>query len=304
MRGPVTVIGGANTDILGFVERPFIARDSNPGRVRTSAGGVGRNIAENLARLGVVTRLVTALGEGPEADALASGCAGIGIDVRAVPAAGLPGSRYLALMDENGDLALAVNDMRVLDEVTPAALDAHAAALDDAAAIVLDANLPAETLAHVAARWAGTPLFLDTVSVAKGPRASGLLGALHTLKTNELEAAALASTAPGAVGAAVDALLAAGAPRVVVTGGIAGALFASAEERLRFVPPPVHAVSATGAGDAFMAGLVYAELAGFDTTHAAAFSSAMAAMALMSEATVSEQIAEGAVLEMMEGMLS
>lgn len=304
MRGPVTVIGGANMDILGFVERSLVPRDSNPGHVRTSAGGVGRNIAENLARLGIPTRLVTALGEGPDADALAAGCVETGIDLRAVPATGLVGPRYLAIMDENGDLALAVSDMRALEAVTPAALDAHASALDDAAVIVLDANLPAETLAHVAARWTDKPLLLDTVSVAKAPRASGLLGALHTLKTNELEAASLAGTAPGAVDAAVSALLAAGALRVVVTGGIAGALFATTAERVRFVPPPARVVSATGAGDAYMAGLVYAELAGFDTTHTAAFSSAMAAIALASERTVSEEIAEATALEMMEAMLS
>ena len=304
MRGPVTVIGGANTDILGFIERRLVPKDSNPGHVRTSAGGVGRNIAENLARLGITTRLVTALGEGPEADVLAAGCAELGIDVRAVPVKGLAGSRYLAIMDASGDLALAVSDMRALDAVTPAALDVHAAALDDAAVIVLDANLPVETLAHVAGRWSGTSLFLDTVSVAKAPRASGLLGALHTLKTNELEAAALTGTAPGAVDTAVTALLAAGAPRVIVTGGIAGALIATASERVRFVPPPATVLSATGAGDAYMAGLVYAELAGFDLTHTAAFSSAMAAVALASELTVSDTIAEESVLEMMEAMLS
>jgi pseudouridine kinase len=304
MPGPVTVVGGANTDILGFIERALVPRDSNPGHVRTSAGGVGRNIAENLARLGIATRLVTAPGEGPDADALVAGCTAAGIDVRAVSTGGLEGPRYLAIMDERGDLALAVSDMRALEALTPGALDEHAAALDDAVAIVLDTNLPAETLAHVAERWAHKPLFLDTVSVAKAPRASGLLGSLHTLKTNELEAAALSRTAHGAVDAAVSALLAAGVPRVVVTGGIAGALFATAAERVRFVPPPARVVNATGAGDAYMAGLVFAELSGFDTTHTAAFASAMAAIALASERTVSEAVSEKAALEMMEAMLS
>lgn len=304
MPGPVTVIGGANTDILGFIERSLVPCDSNPGHVRTSAGGVGRNIAENLARLGVETRFVTALGDGPEAEVLATGCANVGIAVHSVPTPGLAGSRYLAIMDNRGDLALAVSDMSALEAITPTALDERASAIDDAELIVLDANLPAETLEHVATRWAAKPIFLDTVSVAKAPRALGLLGALHTVKTNELEAAALAGTAPGAIDAAVDAFLGAGAGRVIITGGIAGALFATATARMRFVPPPARVVSATGAGDAYMAGLVYAELAGFDTTHAAAFSSAMAALALASERTVSEEIAEATALEMMEAMLS
>lgn len=304
MRGPVTVIGGANVDILGFTERSLVPRDSNPGHVRTSPGGVGRNIAENLARLGVVTRLVAAPGEGPGADEIAASCSDSGVEFFAVPAPGLAAPRYLAIMDERGDLALAVSDMRALEAVTPAALEAHAAALDDAALIVLDTNLPEETLTHVAERWGDRRIMLDTVSVAKAPRARGVLDRLHTLKTNEIEAASLAGTAPGAVETAVDALLAAGAARVVVTGGVAGALFASATERVRFVPPPATVVNATGAGDAYMAGLVYAELAGFDAAHAAAFASAMAALALGSERTVSEGIAEDAALKIMEGMLS
>ncbi len=302
MRGPVTVIGGANVDILGSVDAN--RGDSNPGLVRTSPGGVGRNIAENLARIGVSTRLVTAPGEGEGGETIARSCAEVGIELLAVPSPDLAAPRYLAIMDECGDLAVAVNDMRALDAVTPDAVEAFSAAIDDSAAIVLDTNVPAETLAYVATRWSDLPLMLDTVSVAKGVRARSVLGALHTLKANELEAAALAGTAPGAVDAAVDALLGAGAGRVVITGGVAGALFATRADRVRFVPPPAHVVNATGAGDAYMAGLAYAVLMDFDTTHAAAFASAMAALALGSERTVSEQVAEKTALEMMEGMLS
>ncbi len=304
MRGPVTVIGGANTDILGFVEHPLVPRDSNPGHIRTSPGGVGRNIAENLARLGITTRLVTSLGEGAAGDEIATSCSEVGIELLTVSTPGCAAPRYLAIMDDQGDLALGINDMRALEAITPEAIAMHAAAIDESVIIVLDTNLPAETLEYIAERWGDRPILLDTVSVAKAPRARGLLGKLHTLKTNELEAAAIAGTAAGAVDAAVDALLIAGAERIVITGGIAGALFASGVNRVRFVPPPANVVNATGAGDAYMAGLVYAVLEEFDTTHTAAFASAVASVALGSERTVSETLAEQAVLERMEEMLS
>ncbi len=304
MRGPVTVIGGANTDILGFVEHPIVQRDSNPGHIRTSPGGVGRNIAENLARLGITTRLVTSLGEGPTGGEVAASCTEVGIDLLTVSTPGFAAPRYLAIMDDAGDLALGINDMRALEAITPDAIAVHAAAIDESVVIVLDTNLPAETLEYIAERWGDRPVLLDTVSVAKAPRARGLLGKLHTLKTNELEAAALAGTVSGAVDAAVDALLIAGAARIVVTGGIAGALIASGVSRVRFVPPPATVVNATGAGDAYMAGLVYAVLAEFDTTHTAAFASAVATVALGSERTVSEALAEQPALDRMEEMLS
>ncbi|PKQ19810.1 MAG: hypothetical protein CVT66_08090 [Actinobacteria bacterium HGW-Actinobacteria-6] len=304
MGGSVTVIGGANTDILAFSENTIVPRDSNPGHVRTSPGGVGRNIAENLARLGVETRFVTAPGEGPEADEIVRSCTDSGIQLLAVPSPGLPAPRYLAIMDDLGDLALAVNDMRALDAVTPESVEVYADLIDESSVIVLDTNVPEATLVYVAERWSDRPIMLDTVSVAKGPRARSILGALHTLKANEIEAAELAGTIAGATDAAVDALLIAGVDRLVVTGGIAGALFASGESRFRFVPPPATVVNATGAGDAYMAGLVYAELEGLDSAHVPAFASAMAALTLGSERTVSEDINVNRVLELMEGMLS
>ena len=62
------VVGAANIDIGGFPLGRLSLRDSNPGRITLSAGGVGRNIACNLARLGVETRLIAALGTDAFAD--------------------------------------------------------------------------------------------------------------------------------------------------------------------------------------------------------------------------------------------
>ena len=48
-------IGAANIDVHGKSRVPIVMRDSNPGHLRTSAGGVTRNVLENLARLGVLS---------------------------------------------------------------------------------------------------------------------------------------------------------------------------------------------------------------------------------------------------------
>ncbi|MCE5202743.1 MAG: carbohydrate kinase family protein [Actinomycetia bacterium] len=301
---PVVVVGGANTDISGFADAALVARDSNPGRVRVSAGGVGRNIAENLARLGLSTRLVTALGEGHEAMVLAKECRAAGIDLVDVPAQGLPGSRYLSIMDVDGDMALAVSDMRALDAITPDAVDAHASALDSARLIVLDTNLPAVTIEHIAARWGSRPIIADTVSVAKAGRVSRVLDLLHTLRCNAAEAATLTGMSDASIEEMAHALVEAGAPRVIVTAGPAGAVAAYPGGSLRFVPPHVAPTNATGAGDAFTAGVVYSVLEGLDTTHTLAFSSAMAMHALASPDTVARDVDEAATREAMEAMLS
>ena len=61
---PITVIGGANIDISAKYNSAVTATgDSNQGQIFTSAGGVARNIAENLARLGSAVQLITGLGD-------------------------------------------------------------------------------------------------------------------------------------------------------------------------------------------------------------------------------------------------
>jgi len=59
----VVVIGGINVDIKSRVDAPLVMATSNPGTTTVTAGGVGRNIAESLARLGVRTSLISAVGD-------------------------------------------------------------------------------------------------------------------------------------------------------------------------------------------------------------------------------------------------
>jgi len=174
-RGAVVVIGGANVDILGVPDAPLVSADSNPGRIEMSPGGVGRNIAENLARLGVTTRLITVLGGDANGRFLAEECARDGIDiVYSLVLADEPGPVYLAILDAHGDMALALNDMRAMEHLTPDALEPRAVTLAGAALVVVDTNLPAETLAWIADH-VPVPLVLDPISVAKARRALPLL---------------------------------------------------------------------------------------------------------------------------------
>ena len=77
-------IGAANIDVHGKSRAPIVMRDSNPGRLRTSAGGVTRNVLENLARLGVRTRLVSAVGADLYGEMVLRQSAAAGIDISEV----------------------------------------------------------------------------------------------------------------------------------------------------------------------------------------------------------------------------
>ncbi len=300
----VVVVGGANTDIVGHPFASLVAHDSNPGSVQWSPGGVGRNIAENLARLGIETELVTAIGGDHGARELSEECiwAGVGL-AHAIAVPDLPGSTYLAILDENGEMEVALNDMRALERITPEALGERREVFENAALVVVDANLSVESLLWVA-EVASAPLVLDPVSVAKAPRARGILPRVAALKCNAAEAAGLLGTpepvSEAQVAYAAEKLLEAGVQWAFITAGTSGVHYASADERGWLAPPTNDVANATGAGDAFSAGVAASMLEGMGIEECARFGSALAGLALASERTVSEHVSRTAVLEAME----
>jgi pseudouridine kinase len=66
-------------DIGGRSHRALVAADSNPGTVSISLGGVGRNIAHNLALMGTDVRMLTAFGQDLHGQRIAASCSELGI---------------------------------------------------------------------------------------------------------------------------------------------------------------------------------------------------------------------------------
>jgi pseudouridine kinase len=291
----VVVVGGANTDIVGASSATLRSNDSNPGHIRVSSGGVGRNIAENLARLRVRVSLITAFGGDEAGGALMKACGVAGIDVSAsIVADDLPGAHYLAILDERCDMVLAVNDMRVLDLVTPEALaePARAALLAGADLVVVDTNLPAASLEWLAANLTA-PIVLEPVSEAKAGRASGILSRVAALTPNAAEAAALLGHEVAGLEAALDAareLVTLGVGAAFVTCGVDGTAWAEASASGTIPAPRVKVANASGAGDAFCAGVAWAMAAGRGAGDAAILGTALASIALGDQDTVSRRV--------------
>ena len=285
----VTVVGGVNVDIGGRPEAALVARDSNPGTVQSSLGGVGRNIAHNMALLDCDVRLLTALGDDLYAQRIAASCAELGIDIsqaRTVP--GGATSTYLFLSGPDGDMALAVSDMDICEHITPAYLQRHRSLLDNAQVVVLDTNLP-EASIHWLCENVKAPIFADPVSTAKAVKLSPVLGRIHTLKPNRLEAALLSGveiTDRASLERAARALLDTGLRRVFISLGEGGVYAADHSGALLQPCLPAHMVNATGAGDAFMAGLAWAYLEGNDLEHSARLAQGAAAIAVEGEETI------------------
>ena len=303
MNGYIAVVGGVNIDVGGRSFAPLVSGDSNPGVIRSSLGGVGRNIAHNLALLGAEVRLVTALGDDGGARSIRESCAALGIGLHALTVPDAATSSYVFLCAPDGDMAMAVSDMEIYTRLTPDWLAGVLPMLNAAALVVLDANLPAPSLAFLAERCTA-PLFADPVSAAKAPRLAGLLGRLHTLKPNRIEAAALSGvpiTDHQSLIRAADALLATGLQRAFITLGQDGVLAAEGDVRLHLPNPPLRRrVNASGCGDAFTAALCWSALRGDGLETAARCALAAAAVAMESAGTVNPDMSEELILSRLE----
>ena len=294
------VAGGVNVDIGGRSFAPMVARDSNPGRVTTSLGGVGRNIAHNMSLLGVDVRFLTAFGDDLYAQRIAASCGELGIDIsHALQVPGGTTSTYLFLNDMDGDMALAVSDMEICEKLQPEYFAANLNLLNRAQLVVADTNLPQASLEYLASHCIA-PIFVDPVSTHKAEKLHGVLGKIHTLKPNRIEAELLSGvkiTDEGSLHRAAQALLDTGLRRVFISLGSDG-VFAADHNGLIHQPClPAKVANATGAGDAFMAGLAWAYLEGTDLKDTAALASAAASIAIEGAETINPVLSVESVRE-------
>ncbi len=263
---PVVCIGGANIDRKLRTLGPLQMGTSNPVSQHEAFGGVARNIAENLARLGLPARLLCAVGDDAAGQSLLTQAQSVGVDVKAsLVATGMHSGSYTALLNDAGDMVLALAHMECCDALTPDFLLSRAPQRGHAALTIADLNLPKDSIGLLLqeAHQQESALMIVAVSEPKMARLPEDLRGLRCLLLNrgELEtvvAHRLHDTAE--IGAACRQLQACGVLDVIVTLGEDGVVMTdtTVEYGVRHLPaPPVRVRDATGAGDAFAAGLAW-----------------------------------------------
>ena len=297
----VAVVGAVNMDIAGMPFAKPVSRDSNPGRVVLSLGGVGRNIAHNLSLLGVEVKFITAFGEDFHAAEIQHSCRDLGIDItHSRSVAGQATSTYMLITDEAGEMQLAVSDMEIYRYLSPEYLKEKLDVINHASVCVIDTNIPAESVQFLCQNCT-VPIFADPVSTAKAGKLLPVLEHLHTIKPNRLEAELLtgiAVTDERSARQAVDALLNKGIQQVFLSLGEEGVLYGSAKGKRRLPNYPAQVKNTTGAGDSFMAALAMAHLQEFSTEKAARCGLAAAALCTESEETICSSLTRQAVFDM------
>lgn len=295
---PVVCLGAANVDRKLRTLAPLQPGTSNPASAEEVYGGVARNIAENLVRLNLPVALLTALGEDSAGRKLQDHAQAAGIDTRGSLTLqdGATGT-YTAILDDKGELVVALADMALYDRITPAFLASRQPQRAAAALTVADLNLPADSIAALldSARNDLVPLVIVAVSQPKMARLPTALHGLRLLILNrgELETrAGRALPTEADVRAACNAVRAQGARDVIVTCGSQGVYHTRGDELVWLAAPQVAVVDVTGAGDAFSAAVCWSLYqGGDDLTLACRRGLKLAAMTLESAATVSPMLA-------------
>lgn len=289
----MVVIGGVNMDIGGCSLAPLVAQDSNPGRVRMSLGGVGRNIAHNITLLGIDAHLITAFGDDMAARKIVDSCNELGIGIgHALQLPGASTSTYLYIAGPEGNMEVGISDMDIYEHITPSFLAGRLPLLNNAQLIVLDTNIPEKTIQWIAENCR-VPLFVDPVSTAKTEKLRGVLDKLHTLKANRMEVEALSGiplTSRNNIERAADVLLASGLRRIFITLGADGVFAADQRDRCFLPCMPGKRVNTTGCGDAFMAAVAWAYPDGTSLENTARAGLAAASIAMESEEAINSSL--------------
>ena len=296
-------IGGACIDLNHRSFSSLVQKDSNPGEISLSAGGVMRNICENAAKLGVSTTFVAALGNDIFAKSIEQSCMDASIDISHMIYKDAPSSIYVSLLDDKGDMAIACSDMRISSFITEEDLQQRVDVIAKAKVACIDGNLTAEAIACAATicNQQGVPVFFDPVSTSHARKFKNSLHLFHTAKPNLLELEALTDinvTDEESFRRAVKKLLDSGISRVFVTFGEQGACCATKDGRFYYKrPKPGKMVNATGAGDAFTAALLYCYINNYSEEETLDFAMTAGRVAISCPQTVNPAMSLSLVLQ-------
>ena len=289
----VTIVGGANVDISGTSYCKLIPNDSNPGRTTTSLGGVGRNIGENLARMGVRVKLITALGDDGYSKEIQNNCRkhSINLDHSLI----IPGeqtSSYLCINNELGEMEVAISSMEIYEHITPDYLAGKINIINQGKICVVDTNIPQESLEYLFTN-SGVPIFLDTVSTLKTEKIQNSLHSIHTLKPNIIETEILSGMkiiTEDDLKIATNIIIEKGVKNLFVSLGPEGVYYTDGSTAGRLLPIPTEVVNTTGAGDSYLAAVIWSYLNRFDLEESAKAGLAASSICIKSNLTVAEEM--------------
>ena len=297
MSGKVVCVGTSNVDIQGFASSPVIAQDKNPeGTIEVWAGGVARNIGENLARWNIPVTMLTAVGDDAHAEKILNDSIHAGIEMTHVlKLQDCRSGAYISITDTDGDLFVGLTDMSIASEMTVEYFRSKQFVLENADILVLSPCVSLEVIGYLCRCFKDKPIFVDVVSKGYVPRLSEYLGHFHTIKANLYEAEELSGIRIESTTdliRAADSILENGVQRAVISLGKDGLLYKDSEGAVlrKRTKEVTEMVNAAGAGDALAAGLVYGYIKALELEEMLEFAMIAAVLTIQHKNTINPDL--------------
>jgi pseudouridine kinase len=300
----ICVIGASNIDLIGFSSEKLIYKDSNNGTLETIIGGVGRNIAENLRHLDFDVEFLSVFADDEFSKMITDSCNDLGISIKhSLVRENRDTSTFMAIMDRFNDLALAISSMDIYDDIPEEFILDNLEVIAQSDYCILETNLSTSILELVTEKLPNTRFALEAVSSKKALKAKSILKRLYILKCNALEAELLSNIKveyESDYEKIVKHFLDLGIKKVFITLGIDGVAYGDENEIYIGKNNIITPVNTNGAGDAFMAGVLYGETKGLELYDTMQFASGCAQIAIQHKNAVHPDICVEMVLKTME----
>ena len=289
-------IGACNVDVYGSSRIPIRTHYDHPADIRSSVGGVMRNIICNFTLLGGNGRLITAYGSDSYGKTILEDCQHNGIDLKdSLYVEGASSGIFLQVQDENNDMYLALCDMSVLEHLTPEYILRLEKTIRNARTVIIDPSLRNDTIEEILRLCKDrVPVCLDPISANYALKMRPYAGSFSLIKPNlhELEdLSGMKIRNEKDQEEACESLLRQGTEKIVVSLGKDGILYMDGTRKIRRkFPEEKHMVNASGAGDALMAALIYGEANGLSIDETIDLGLAAGIAAIRSSTTINEKM--------------
>ncbi|NEU30549.1 winged helix-turn-helix transcriptional regulator [bacterium LRH843] len=289
----ILCIGGANIDRKARTNQKVQLYSSNPVKITETCGGVARNFAENLSRLGLSTSLMACVGEDKEGNWILNETKSKGVDVSQVWV--FPTEQtgtFTTLLDINGESVVSMADMNIYEKLTTSMFEEKWSYINASTAVLLDTNIPQECISYIIKRCSDVniPIYIDPVSSVKAQKLPFRLDGVELLVPNRKEAEILADIKIDSINdcqLACEKIKQRGVQNVIITLGDQGVYYSSAEESGYLPPFKTEVVDVTGVGEAFASCLIYGIMNEESLVNACQLGLAGAALTLQTEKSIS-----------------
>lgn len=301
----ICVIGGANIDICGSSISPLRNYDSNPGQISISYGGVGRNIAQICALLKQNIRFVSCFSSDNYGMMMKQDCENLGMSTEgSLIVNEYPSSMYIAILDHNRDMKVAMSDMRILRKMDSTMLEPVLSSLHQDDIVVIDANLDIDCV-HYILEHAPCKTAADPVSANKASRLKDSLAKLTIFKPNQFEATELNGITikdEESAKNSLDWFLNQGVEEIIISLADRGILLGTKTEKIWFTHRMIELENATGGGDSFLGAYLSRRIAGESPVQALRFGISAAVTTIEQDAVNRRSLNTDEVLKAIETM--